>query len=297
MTTLPPSKDRIPATSVIEPPPSGTHHAGGAEELVELSADHPGFADADYRGRRNEIARLALDYVEGDPVPEVPYSDEEHDVWRTVWTSLAPLHERYACRAYVEASSRLSLPRHRIPQLAEVNQGLAAHGAFRMLPVAGLVSARMFLSYLARGIFLSTQYIRHFSVPLYTPEPDVVHELVGHAATFAHPDFVAMSRTFGEAALRSQDEETLSHIARLYWFTLEFGVVEEGGRLAAVGAGLLSSFGELGRFETEARLVPFDVATIAENPYDPTTYQATLYVAKSLPSMFDATSRYLERLR
>jgi phenylalanine-4-hydroxylase len=297
MSTIAPSKDRVPATSVIEPPPSGTMHAGGEAEIVELDADHPGFEDAEYRNRRNEIARRAFDYVEGERVPEVPYTEDEHRVWQTVWKSLTPLHERYACSSYLAASKRLSLPRERIPQLEEVNAGLAKHGTFQMLPVAGLVSARMFLSYLARGIFLSTQYIRHFSVPLYTPEPDVVHELVGHAATLVDDDFIAMNRRFGEAASASRDEDTLSRIARLYWFTLEFGIIEEAGALKAVGAGLLSSFGELGRFETESHLLPFDVETITGNPYDPTSYQDTLYVAKSQDAMFSNATRFLDSLR
>src|SRR5438477_8102676 len=120
-----------------------------------------------------------------------------------------------------------------------------------MLPVDGLFTAGAFLSQLARGVFLSTQNMRHHSVPLYTPEPDVVHELVGHAATFGHEGFVRLNRAFGEATLRARDDAAVEKIGRLYWFTLEFGVVREGAKLKVYGAGLLSSFGELGRFESK----------------------------------------------
>jgi len=149
--------------------------------LVALDADHPGFHDAVYRRRRNEIARAATEYRDGDPVPRIDYTDDEQQVWRDVWRNLAPLHERYACHEYLEVSDRLSLSRDRIPQLTEVNAALEPLHGFRMLPVAGLVTAGAFLSRLHEAVFLSTQYMRHHSVPLYTPEPDVVHELIGHA--------------------------------------------------------------------------------------------------------------------
>ena len=271
-------------------------HAGGAGELVSLTADHPGFSDPAYRRRRNEIARLALEYRAGDPVPAVVYTDEEHAVWREVRRNLDPLHARYACREYLEGAASVSLPRDRIPQLAEVNATIEPVHGFRMLPVAGLVSARTFLAYLGRGAFLSTQYMRHHSVPLYTPEPDVVHELVGHAATFAHAGFARLNRTFGEAVLRAGDDhEAVEAVGRLYWFTLEFGVLRERDGLRVYGAGLLSSFGELGRFETKADLQPFDAARVARTPYDPTSYQAVLYVAPGFAELAREIEAFLAR--
>ncbi len=262
---------------------------------MELSADHPGFSDPDYRRRRNEIARLALDYVDGQQVPRVVYTDAEHGVWREVWSHLRPLHARYACREYLEAGERVRLDPESVPQLADVNALLAGQNGFRLAPVAGLVSGRMFLSYLARRTFLSTQYMRHHNAPLYTPEPDVVHELVGHASTLAHPTFTRASELFGQAALRI-DDDAMTAVARLYWYSLEFGLVREQGLLKAVGAGLLSSYGELARFEERSELRPFDAAAIAETPYDPTDYQAVLFVAESFTAMVDEIARYLERV-
>ncbi len=96
-----------------------------------------------------------------------------------------------------------------------------------MVPVAGLVTSRAFLGNLRFDQFLSTQYIRHHTVPLYTPEPDIVHELVGHAATLADPGFAALNRAFGRAAERVSDD-VLKQIERVYWYTLEFGVTKEG---------------------------------------------------------------------
>ena len=270
-------------------------HAGGEEELVPLDPDHPGFRDPVYRRRRNEIARLALDYRAGDPPPVVDYTDQEHAVWRTVWEHLAPLHASNAVSEWRDGAAELDLDQRAIPQLAQVNEELTESPGIEMLPVAGLISARGFLCSLGRGVFLSTQYIRHHSMPLYTPEPDVVHELVGHATSFFRPEIVRLTRLFGEAALDA-DEATLRELERVYWYTLEFGVAREGGDVKAYGAGLLSSFGELGAFEAQAKLEPFDLSQIARTPYDPTSYQKTLFVAPSFAEMEKRVGGWLEEV-
>lgn len=265
-------------------------------DLVTLDADHPGFRDALYRERRNTIARLAFDYREPNPVPDAPYVEEEHAVWRAVWQRLEPLHAQYACAAYVDSAKKLDLDHTRIPQLAAVNVSLGNATGFRMLPVAGLVSARTFLSKLADRIFLSTQYIRHHSVPLYTPEPDVVHELTGHAASLIHPEYVELNLAFGEAAKRASDDKLLA-LERAYWYTLEFGLVMEDNMVKSYGAGMLSSFGELERVAAnEATMAPLNFDVIANTPYDPTHYQPTLFVAESWQAMLQMTRTWLRSI-
>jgi phenylalanine-4-hydroxylase len=279
-------------------PISSSAIAGGEGGLVRLDKDHPGFRDPAYRARRDQIARQALEYCEGDPILPVAYTDEEHEVWRTVNRELSPLHARLASKEALECVRLIDLPLGEVPQLVEVNARLSASGAgMTMLPVAGLVAPRTFLTHLARGEFLSTQYMRHHSAPLYTPEPDVIHELVGHAGSLAHPAFVALSRLFGELALEAETEERIEELTRLYWYTLEFGLVRENGALKAYGAGLLSSFGELGRFETQAEVHEFSVGAILATPYDPTDYQKVLFVARSFEQMVEEVSAWLRSHR
>lgn len=266
--------------------------AKSAKHLVQLDRDHPGFRDQDYRRRRDEIARLAREYVDGEPVPHVAYTNEEQAVWREVWRQLTPLHEELACAPYKEASSRVDLERTRVPQLSEVNERLLRATGFSMTPVAGLVDPRTFLEYLGRDVFLSTQYMRHFSRPLYTPEPDVVHELIGHAATLLDDDFVELNRLFG-AAVRDADAATELALIRVYWWTVEFGVLREKGVLKAYGAGLLSSFGELGAFRASPELRPLDLEEAAATAFDPTDYQGVLFVAKSFDAMAADVSSWL----
>lgn len=254
--------------------------AGSQADLVPLDPDHPGFRDVEYRARRNAIARVALEHESGTAVPEVAYTEAEQEVWREVWRHLDALHESRAARPLVRLCDTLGLSRDRIPQLGEVNDRLTSATGFRMEPVAGLVQPRVFLRRLGERVFLSTQYVRHPSRPLYTPEPDVVHELVGHAATLIHPRLAAINEALGCAAARA-DARRLGEIERVYWYTLEYGAVEESGRVKAFGAGLLSSFGELQRFESQAELREWDLAAMAATPYDPTDYQRFIFVAPS----------------
>ncbi|MDQ3907727.1 MAG: phenylalanine 4-monooxygenase [Acidobacteriota bacterium] len=260
--------------------------------IVQLDPDHPGFRDADYRARRNRIARLALDYRAGDPLPDAPYTDEEHALWRVVRANVDAAHERHACAEYLEAKRRLSLPRERIPQLAEVSARVEAISGFRLAPVAGLVEPRVFLESLADGVFLCTQYIRHASTPLYTPEPDVVHELLGHAVTLASPRIAELNRLFGVAVRRTRTDDAFARLARTYWFTVEFGVVREGGATKAYGTGLLSSAGELEAMR-RAELRPLDLETASRAEYDPTHFQPVLFRADSFDAMCSAVTNFL----
>src|SRR6267143_6727125 len=178
--------------------------------IVQLDPDHPGFRDEEYRARRNRIAQLALAYNPGQPIPDAPYTPAEHQVWRTVWEALRPAQQTHACADYLACLSRLNFASDHIPQLREINEKVRAISGFRLEPVAGLVEPRVFLESLAHGVFLCTQYIRHYSTPLYTPEPDVVHEIVGHGVTLASARLAELNRLFGEAVKRTTSEEALN---------------------------------------------------------------------------------------
>jgi len=260
--------------------------------VVMLDPDHPGFSDQEYRARRNEIARLSLDYRPGQPIPEAPYTEQEHEVWRAVWQALTPAHEAHACAEYLSCVKQLDLPRDRIPQLNEVNERVEALSGFHLEPVAGLVEPETFLDALASGTFLCTQYIRHHSTPFYTPEPDVIHELAGHAVTLAGPRFAELNRSFGKAVRRTTSLEGLDRLAHIYWFTIEFGVLLEEGEIKAYGTGLLSSAGELSAM-SNSELRPLNLEAASRQSYDPTHYQQVLFYAESFDAMYRMVQEYL----
>ena len=260
---------------------------------VELDEDHPGFADPAYRARRDELAALALDYRPGEPLPTPTYTDTEHEVWRIVSRELAAKHRRYANREFLEAVEALDLPRDRIPQLHEVTDRLAPLTGWRYLPVAGLAPLREFYASFAESVFHSTQYVRHHSVPLYTPEPDIVHEVLGHANQLAHPAFADLYRLVGQVVGRLETEEALRFLFKVFWFTFEFGVAWEDGELRTYGAGVLSSFGELDRFRS-AEIRPLDWAAMGTLSYDITHYQPVLFAAPSVGALVEELRTFLE---
>ena len=261
-------------------------------DMVQLNPDHPGFRDQNYRARRNQIAQLALNYRPGDEIPDAPYTAEEHRVWQTIWAALQPAHQAHACAEYLAALNRLSFDPDRIPQLREVNEKVQAISGFRLEPVAGLVQPRVFLENLAEGVFLCTQYIRHHSTPLYTPEPDVVHEIVGHGVTLASERIAELNRLFGQAVKRTESATALEKLSRVYWFTIEFGVLREDGKVKAYGTGLLSSAGELEEMH-KAKLLPFDLEFASSTKYDPTHFQPVLFCAESFEAMYRRVHTFL----
>lgn len=262
--------------------------------VVRLNPDHPGFRDQDYRDRRNKIAEIALSYRTGETIPDAPYTPQEHRVWQTIWEALVPAQRAHACAEYLASVERLELDQDRIPQLREVSQKVEAISGFRLEPVAGLVEPRVFLESLAQGVFLCTQYIRHHSTPLYTPEPDVVHEIVGHGVTLACERLAELNRLFGAAVKRTKSAEALDRLSRVYWFTIEFGVLREAGKVKAYGTGLLSSAGELEAMHA-AELRQLELEAVSRNEYDPTHYQPVLFCADSFEAMHQLLRDFLVR--
>lgn len=258
---------------------------------VHLADDHPGASDPVYRERRNAIAALAVNWSPGEPLPRVDYTDEEQAVWRRVCEELAPKWERYAARAFLDARAKLRLPTDRIPQLDEVTDRLRALTGFSYVPAAGVVGLREFYGALGDLEFHSTQYIRHHAAPLYTPEPDLVHEVIGHGNCLADPQLAELCRLAGLAAQRVESERALQFLADIFWFTLEFGVLHEDGELRAYGAGILSSFGEIEEFRhMEIRALDFwDMGTLV---YDITHYQPILFAAESMTHLVDTVGAF-----
>ena len=259
--------------------------------IVHLAHDHPGANDPVYRRRRGEIAAAALAWNPGEPCPTIPYTDEEQEVWRTVCRELAPKHERYAITEYREALANVQLPKGHIPNLDEVSERLIPLTGWRYVPAAGLVPLDEFYGALANRVFHSTQYVRHPAVPLYTPEPDIIHEVIGHGHLLATPTYGELHRLAGNAARRLTDTDSLRFLSRVFWFSLEFGVVVEDGELRAYGAGILSSYGEIDEFRgMEHR--PIDLVEMGTADYDITQYQPVLYRADSVDEIVDVVGGF-----
>ena len=258
-----------------------------------LPVDHPGFFDPLYRERRDMIASIADSYNDGDVVPDVPYIHEEHAVWKLINARLHPLYREYACAEYNDCYSESRLSKDKIPQFSVINKVLSAQ-AFKVVPVSGLVSPREFLSKLSDNTMLCTQYIRHYSKPEYTPEPDVVHEILGHCIFFLNGDLADLNRLFGEVARHASDDE-INRLIRLYWHTIEFGVCMEDDKVKAYGAGLLSSIRELSCINS-VPLKKFNISIMENTPYDTMNPQPFLFCGDSFSQIIKDLTEHLNNL-
>ena len=264
------------------------------ENINELHIDHPGANDAGYRERRDYIASCAKSFRETGEITDVDYNPREQRVWRYVAEELEELQQQYASPFYLRAKKDLGIGTDQIPQLSEMNRRLKELTGFRLAPIEGLVETRGFLSWLSYRVMLCTQYIRHHSQPAYTPEPDIVHEAIGHIPMFTNPDFADFSQFIGHGARIATDEQ-LEQLGRLYWFTVEFGLVEHEGDIKAYGAGLLSSFGELEHaFSDRVERRPFDLEQVINHEYNYSDMQPVLYVVPSYAELKDVTRKYIE---
>ncbi|KER19257.1 hypothetical protein T265_11906 [Opisthorchis viverrini] len=258
----------------------------------DLDADHPGFKDEEYRKRRNMFAEIAYNYKHGQPLPRIEYTEVERETWGCIYRELTKLYETHACKEHLE-NLRL-LQQHAgykesdLPQLDEISKFLKSRTGFTLRPVAGYLSARDFLSGLAFRVFYCTQYIRHWKDPMYTPEPDCCHELLGHMPLLADPAFAQFSHEMGLASLGTSDEEVLK-LATCYFFSIEFGLCRQNGKLRAFGAGLLSSIAELKHaLSGEATIKPFVPEEVMREECLVTTFQRGYF---ETPSFEDATEK------
>ncbi|CAL8076134.1 unnamed protein product [Calicophoron daubneyi] len=255
----------------------------------ELQTDHPGFHDMEYRKRRQQIVEAALNYRYGNPLPDIEYNENEIGAWRKAYTSLKALHPTRACKEYIQGFSLLE--RHagftpdRLPRMQDVSNYLERTSGFRLRPAAGLVSPRDFLANFAFRVFPCTQYTRHHSRPMHTPEPDCIHEYLGHMPLLTNRKFADFSHQIGLASIGASDE-VVTKLATLYWFTVEFGMCHEDDGIRALGAALLSSYGELeNAFSDKAEKREFDPKTTALQTYDDVGYQPVLFVCQSIETM------------
>jgi phenylalanine-4-hydroxylase len=265
---------------------------------LELEPGHPGLGDEGYVARRRELFALCRAHrLSNQPPPLIDYTDEEQRIWREVTPKLDALHVKHASRIYLQAKRDLKISEREIPQLRHLSGHLERVSGMRLVPAEGPIPYRTFYTYIADRGFPSTQFIRHGSKPEFTPEPDMIHDCLGHVPPLLNPDYAAVLTLIGRAVVQVATGDQVLALKRLSWFSIEFGLIREEEETKVFGAGILSSMGEIPNslFSGDVERRPFVTDEVIETDYDPSRMQDLLFVLPSLPFLRHEVERLVTR--
>ncbi len=267
----------IDAQTMVTPPE--------ATEL-ELEPGHPGLGDDAYIQRRKVLFALCRKHrLERLGPPIIDYTPEETRIWREVSPKLDALHVQHACQMYLKAKRELAINQMEIPQLRHLSERVQRETNMRLVPAEGALPYRTFYQYIGDRGFPVTQFIRHGSHPEFTPEPDMIHDCLGHVPPLMNRDYAELLTLIGKAVSTTTKGEQVLALKRFSWFSIEFGLIEEAGKTKVFGAGILSSTGEIpySLFSSDVTRRPFVTDVVINTDYDPSRMQDQLFIAPSLP--------------
>jgi phenylalanine-4-hydroxylase len=229
------------------------------------------------------------------------YTEENQETWRTLYDRQMEYLADTASDVYLSGARNIKLVRDHIPFLSgpqSVNTFLMPLTGWQSKAVPGYLPAKAFFACLARREFPTTIVIRPKESIDYLPEPDIFHDIFGHVPLHADPTFADFLQTYGKAALTTDDPVHTERLARLFWFTVEFGLIREGGKLKLYGSGLISSPGESKHALTAPGVDrrPFDLETVCSTSFEIDHYQPILYVLDSFERLRDAMDTYANRI-
>lgn len=219
------------------------------------------------------------------------YTEADHDTYRRLYERQSALLPGLACDAFIEALPSLGV-KDRIPRFDEINARLKPATGWEIVAVPGLIPERPFFDLLANRRFPVTDWIRKPDEFEYIVEPDVFHDLFGHVPLLFNPVFADYVQRYGAGGLKAHDLGAGELLSRLYWYTIEFGLIQQPDGLRAYGAGILSSSGELRHSVTSAEplRIALDLVRCMRTRYKIDAYQATYFVIESFQQLFDFTA-------
>ncbi|MEZ4589450.1 MAG: phenylalanine 4-monooxygenase [Gemmatimonadales bacterium] len=220
------------------------------------------------------------------------YTALQHRTWETLYRARMETLRSTAASAVLRGIERVGLAPDRIPDLREVNRRLEPHTGWRAVPIAGFEPAKRFFRSLAARRFPTTITIRPADRLDYVPEPDIFHDVFGHVPLHSDPEFADFLAGFGALASRARAPETIEALARLFWFTIEFGLIDEGGRTRIYGSGLVSSAADAANALGPAAVrLPFDLDRVLREPFAIDRLQSVLFVIDSFAALDAALAR------
>lgn len=241
------------------------------------------------RPPRGDYAKARADYTCAQDW--AAYSAADHDLYRRLYERQATQLPGLACEEFIDAIGQLGSPAQ-IPRFDALSEKLRSATGWEVVAVPGLIPEEAFFSLLSQRRFPVTGWIRKPEEFDYVVEPDVFHDLFGHVPLLFNPMFADYMQAYGAGGLKASRLESCEHLARLYWYTVEFGLIDTPAGLRAYGAGILSSAGELRHsvMSLEPQRLGFALERIMRTRYKIDSYQSTYFVIDSFKQLFDATA-------
>jgi phenylalanine-4-hydroxylase len=239
---------------------------------------------------RGDYSHIGADYSVEQPFAD--YSAAEHDRWRRLYRRQMELMPHYAAHEFLDCITRLDAAAG-IPEFARVNQTLAGLTGFKILAVPGLIPDDVFFDHLANRRFPVSWWIREESELDYLEEPDVFHDFFGHVPLLAHPVFADYMEEYGKAGPRAKAMNAIPRLSRLYWYTIEFGLIRTPEGLRVYGAGILSSKGETvyAVDSDKPNRIAFDLERVLSTEFRIDAFQETYFVIDSFEQLFHETHK------
>ena len=231
----------------------------------------------------------AADYTVQQPLHL--YTEQDHQTWRTLYARQAQLLNGRACDEYLRGLQQLRMSHERVPDFNELNDILRAHTGWQIVAVNGLVPDEVFFDHLANRRFPCTWWMRRPEQMDYLQEPDCFHDVFGHVPLLINPVFADYMQAYGEGGLKAERLQVLPMLVRLYWYTVEFGLIQTADGLRIYGAGIVSSKAEsLYSLDSDApHRVGFDLRRILRTEYKIDDVQKTYFVIRDFAQLFDQT--------
>ena len=238
------------------------------------------------------------------------YTAEQHAVWAELVRRRMPQLNEHACQEYLEVFHQIGLREDTIPNLAEVNKRLGPRTGWNATPVSGFLPPDAFFEMLATRQFPTTTWLRSRDSLEYTPEPDIFHDVFGHVPMHAHPVFADFLQEYGRVCAGLKDRDKLERMGRLFWFTVEFGVIRQNGTIKLYGSGLISSHGE-SNFLVESlknganaslknghgpEIRDFNLDQVLDQQFLVSEMQKVLYAVESFEQIYEAAQQAEDRL-
>lgn len=217
------------------------------------------------------------------------YTDEQHSTWSELVERVLPELEQHAARAYIDGFQIIGLQRDRLPNLAAISARLQPRTGWNSTPVSGFLPAPAFFEMLANRLFPTTIWLRSRDSLEYTPEPDIFHDVFGHVPMHSHKVFADFLQHYGRVCAATTDSVVLEKLGRLFWYTVEFGLIREANEIKAYGSGIISSQGECSNvFSGGCAVRSFSLDEVLNTPVKVDELQKVLFAVESFDQIYEA---------